>query len=118
VAPVAGWLVWPTGMLAAVAAALFCWLGALLALFAELPFHNRWPDQAWMGFTAGMLPRMGVPLASAVILHFCGGPLASAGALYYLVVFYVILLGIEAAMSLPGEPQGLRCGDDRRKGTF
>jgi hypothetical protein len=44
---------------------------------------------------------MGVPLAAALIAVFAGGPLADAGFLYYLVVFYPITLAVETLLALP-----------------
>ncbi len=50
---------------------------------------------------ASMLPRMGVPLAGALMLQMSPGPLAEAGVMYYLLVFYPITLAIETLLSLP-----------------
>ncbi len=47
-----------------------------------------------------MLVRTGVPLLLAVLIlrH---GPLVDAGAVYYLIVFYLVALGLETWLSLP-----------------
>ena len=42
----------------------------------------------------GMMIRMGIPLAAALAVYFRGGPLADAGFLYYLVVFYPVTLTV------------------------
>ena len=49
----------------------------------------------------GMMVRMGIPLAAALIVYFSGGPLADAGFLYYLVVFYPVTLTAEIFLSRP-----------------
>ena len=52
----------------------------------------------------GMMIRMGIPLAAALAVYFVGGPLADAGFLYYLVVFYPVTLTVETFLSLPEAP--------------
>ena len=99
VAPVAGLLSGADGLAAAAVAAGLCLLGAILALLVCRSF--RGPQRAWQGVLAGMLPRMGVPLAFALVLHLRGGPLAEAGLLVYLVVFYPVTLSLETALTLP-----------------
>ncbi len=59
------------------------------------------PNSAWQGMLAGMLPRMAIPLGFAIPLHIHGGPLAEAGLLVYLVVFYPVTLAAETALCLP-----------------
>ena len=49
----------------------------------------------------GMMIRMGIPLAAALTVYFRGGPLADAGFLYYLVVFYPVTLTAETLLFLP-----------------
>ncbi|NLY02075.1 MAG: hypothetical protein GXY83_38825 [Rhodopirellula sp.] len=89
------------GLFAAAAAAAACWLGAVGGLIVGFPFRALGPQYGGMGFLAGMLPRMGVPLVSLAVLHFHGGPLAESGVIYYGLVFYLVLLGLETAISLP-----------------
>ena len=50
----------------------------------------------------GMLVRMGIPLGAALLVVFRGGPLADAGFLYYLVVFYLVTLTVETFLALGG----------------
>jgi hypothetical protein len=49
----------------------------------------------------GMMIRMGIPLAAALAVYFHGGPLADAGFLYYLVLFYFVTLVAETLLFLP-----------------
>jgi predicted Na+-dependent transporter len=99
VAPVAGrhggWM----GLAAAAAAAAFCLLGAGLALVACRGL--RQPKYALHGVLVGMVVRMGVPLVLALVFQVRGGPLAEAGLLLYLIVFYPVTLSVETALSLP-----------------
>ncbi len=101
VGPIAYRLAAADGLLAAAAAAVACWLGAVGGIAVAFPFRARGERYVGMGFLAGMLPRMGVPLASSAALHLLGGPLAEAGVVYYALVLYLVLLGLETAMSLP-----------------
>ncbi len=49
----------------------------------------------------GMMIRMGIPLAVALTVHFFGGPLADAGFLYYVVVFYPVTVIMETFLTAP-----------------
>lgn len=99
VTPVAGIVSGFAGVAAALVAAGLCLLGAGLALVACRLF--RGPKRVLPAVLAGMLLRMGIPLASGLALQFEGGPLAEAGLLVYLVVFYPVTLFVETALSLP-----------------
>jgi hypothetical protein len=62
-----------------------------------------------LAMLVSMAARMGIPLVPALAIHLAGGPLANAGLLYYLLVFYPITLAVDVALSLPstsraGEP--------------
>jgi hypothetical protein len=61
----------------------------------------RGPKHALAALLAGMAARMGIPLAFGLAIHLQGGPLAEAGLLYYLLVFYPVALAAETALSLP-----------------
>lgn len=102
VAPVAIWQAGKEGLAAVVAAAALCLAGAEVALL--LGWRFREPHRAWIGFTIGMVPRMGVPLVAALIANFSAGPLVDCGFLYYLIVFYFVTLGLETAVSVPFDP--------------
>lgn len=97
--PVAWWLGGAAGVTAAAAAAFLCLAGAILALVAGHLF--RGPRHAWSALLAGMAARSGIPLVAALAIHLRGGPLAEAGLLYYLLVFYPITLTMETLLSLP-----------------
>lgn len=97
--PVAFYRNGSTGLWAAALAALFCLTGALMALIASHAL--RGPQFALLAMFVGMAARMGVPLFLGVALHLRGGPLAEAGLLYYLLVFYPVTLAVETALSLP-----------------
>ena len=44
---------------------------------------------------------MGIPFGVGLAIHLGGGPLANAGFLYYLLVFYPVTLAAETGLSLP-----------------
>ena len=100
-APVAGLLSGWIGLGAAGLGAGICLLGAGLALVACRLFCS--PSRAVHGVLVGMLLRMGIPLGSALALQFQGGPLADAGGLVWLAVFYPVTLFVETALSLPSD---------------
>ena len=58
-------------------------------------------DHLLARFWLGILVRMGVPLAAALVVHFSGGPLADGGFLYYIMAFYPVTLTSEVLFSLP-----------------
>lgn len=98
------------GVMAVTAAALaagLCLLGAGSALF--IGDRLRGPHIALAALLLGMILRMGLPLTAGLIIHLHGGPLAQAGLLWYLVVFYPITLTVGTILSLPpkGESQHL-----------
>lgn len=96
-----GWVVAGTraGLLAGATAGGVCLLAAWIALaVSEL---LRGPKHVVSLVLVGMLIRMGIPLAVALILCFSGGPLADAGFLYYLIVFYPVTLTVETLFFLP-----------------
>jgi hypothetical protein len=104
VAPVAWRLGGAVGVAAATAAASLCFAGAVSALAVSRLF--RGPRQALALLLAATAARMGIPLALALAIQFRGGPLAEAGLLYYLVVFYPATLAAEIALSLPVAGRG------------
>jgi len=86
-------------MFVAAAAAIPCLLGAGLALLiAEwLRGSKHVSAIAW----APIPLRTGVPLLCGLVVHLHGGPLAEAGFLYYLLIFYPVTLTVETILSLP-----------------
>jgi uncharacterized membrane protein YfcA len=103
VAPAAFWLSGPVGPWAAAAAAGLCLAGAAVAL--AVSHRLRGPQRALHGLLLGTAGRMGIPLGFGLALHLLSRPLAEAGLLYYLLVFYPVTLGVEIALSLPPRPQ-------------
>jgi hypothetical protein len=61
----------------------------------------RRPQQVLALVFVGTIVRMGIPLAAIVAVYLHGGPLVSAGVLYYLITFYLVMLTVEIALILP-----------------
>ena len=99
------WLYGRDGVWAALTAAGLCVAGAVLGLIVVTLLRGQ---QAFAGVLAAMLPRMFVPLTGAVALRLNGGPLYEAGALYFVIGFYLLTLAAETLWLLPpggfGEP--------------
>jgi hypothetical protein len=100
----------PMALMAAAVAAALCWAGAAIALTTSRFLPG--PSLALAALSTGMVARMAIPLAAGLALHLRGGPLAEAGMLYYLLVFYPVTLAVETLLSLPA-PQ--RFQGDRPK---
>lgn len=103
ISPVVAYLGGAVGLAAAAIAAGLCLLGAGLALGVCRLFRD--PRHALHGVLIGMLLRMGIPLFSALAFLLQGGPLAKAGLLVYLLVFYLVTLSVQTALSLPSDEQ-------------
>lgn len=86
---------WGTGA----AAAGVCLLGAVLAL--GLNYSLRGPRAALVAMLLAMACRMGLPLGFAAWAHLSERPLAKAGIVYYVLIFYLIALGAEVVLALP-----------------
>jgi hypothetical protein len=91
------------GLAAAGLAAALCLLGAATALVVS--HLVREPQHALAALLIGTTARMGVPLLIGLVAHLRGGPLADAGLMYYLLVFYPVTLTVEISMSLPQRRQ-------------
>ena len=87
------------GVLAGATAGGICLLAAWVALTLSEPLRR--PQSVLTLVHVGMMARMGIPLAAALIVYFRGGPLADAGFLYYLIVFYPVTLTAETFLSWP-----------------
>lgn len=99
VAPVAWSLAGGDGVAAATAGCGACTLAAALALtLGQLISANEAP-LAHLG--GGLFVRMTLPLAYALVLMKTSPALVAAGGLYYLVVFYLVTLAVETALTLP-----------------
>ncbi|MCO6458014.1 MAG: hypothetical protein J5I93_22145 [Pirellulaceae bacterium] len=86
------------GLQAAAIAAGICWLGAAGALSSA--FFFRHAQQAMSALVLGMLFRMGLPLGCVLALLSQGGPLVDAGIVGLIVVYYLVSLVVETALSL------------------
>jgi hypothetical protein len=106
VAAIAAVLGGPRGWLATAVVAGTCWLGAQMALILCRPLG--WPRDAAKAMLWGMLFRMGMPLAAAVLVSriLPRKTLADLGGFYYLmvllVVFYQWTLATEITLLLLG----------------
>jgi hypothetical protein len=100
VAPIAGWLNGGLGVAAAAISAGLCLTGAGVALTAANALGAR--GRVLGGMLIGMIARMVIPLGFGVGLYFYSRPLAEAGLLVYLLVFYPVTLGMETALAIPG----------------
>ena len=88
-----------TALMAASLAAGLCLAGAGVALIVSHRLQG--PHQALATLFLAMTARMIVPFSCGVIIHLRSGPLAEAGLLYYLLIFYPITLAVGTALSLP-----------------
>jgi len=95
------------GLWAAAAAAAMCLGGAGIALV--ISYLLRSPARALCGMLLGTAARMAIPLGFGLAAHLRGGPLAEAGLLYYLLVFYPVTLAVETALSLPHGAASVSC---------
>jgi hypothetical protein len=84
-------------------AAVLCLAGATTALLVSSSLRE--PSQAFIAMGLTTVARLGIPLLPGMLIHLQGGPLAKAGLLYYLLVFYPIALVVEILLSLPPRPQ-------------
>jgi len=88
---------------AAALAAILCWAGAAISLVVGIQLRR--PDQLLAALFVGMIARMGIPLGFGLTIHLLGGPLAQAGTLYYVLIFYPVTLLVETALKLPKSSQ-------------
>ncbi len=86
----------PIGLGAAALASGCCCVGAMGALCVAPWF--RGPHRLLASVLVGMSVRMGVALTAALIVQLGGGPLADAGFVYYLLVFYLVTLAVETVV--------------------
>jgi hypothetical protein len=92
----------PLGVFTGAAAGAVCFLAAGVSL--SLSGFFRKPGQVLALVLVGMMARMGIPLMAALIASLLGGPLADAGFLNYLIVFYLVMLAVETALVLSAIP--------------
>jgi hypothetical protein len=99
VSPVAYHLGGSTSVAAATVAWALCLAGALVALW--ISHALRGPELALPALLVSIATRTGIPLVAGAIIHLQSKPLAEAGILYYLIVFYAVTLTVETVLSLP-----------------
>lgn len=85
-----------SGLLAATLAGIVCLVSSELALVAVALFRD--PKMALHAVLIGMLIRMGLPLLVGGFLQLNNETLASAGLLYYVLIFYLATLLVETAL--------------------
>jgi hypothetical protein len=98
VAPIAWYVAGQMGIIAATVAALACLLGGAAALVAGEFLRDEKAAAARM--MVEMLLRMGLPLATCIVVFLKGRPLIDAGFAFYLLAFYLPLLTVEILLSL------------------
>ena len=85
------------GWAAAAVAAGTCWVGALLALVLTGLWRRTQPLGGALG---GIAFRTGLPLVVGLILQRQGGPLAEAGVLGMILLFYFLMLIVETLLAV------------------
>jgi hypothetical protein len=99
---VAGWIACSrhgiAGLEAVLVAAGTCWISSVAALY--LTEKLRLAGHIIPGVFAGMLLRLALPLATGIFLSEWGGALADAGVFGFIVVFYLVTLAVETALSV------------------
>jgi hypothetical protein len=98
-APFVAWRGASPAIYAAAVAAALSWAGATFALVVA--HLLRGPALAFIALGVATIGRLGIPLLAGALIHLQGGPLAEAGLLYYLLLFYPVALTVEIALSLP-----------------
>jgi hypothetical protein len=86
------------GVAALTVAAFACLVGMLSALLVDARFSG--PNSVLLSWGIGMLLRMGIPLGTCVGVQVAAGRLADAGAAYYFLVFYPVLLAVETGLTV------------------
>ncbi len=93
------------GLLAALVAAVVCWVGALFSLLISAMVRGSVTVMHRMLF--GMTARAMAPLVLGTGLHMNDAALASAGLIFYVIVFYMVTLAADTALLLAQVPQPL-----------
>jgi hypothetical protein len=106
-APVAMGLAGNMGLLALAVAALACVGGAVCGELASLAFPRQ--EEALLRLLLSMLCRLFIPMAVLVVVVVRGPALLAAGAAYYFIVQYLLMLAIEAWLSV----QQVRAGEEK-----
>lgn len=84
---------------AAAAAAFVCWTGALVSMI--LATAAKRPQAAYYGLLLGLINRMGLALAAAIVVDRQFAPWRDAGFVGFLVGFYLLSLFVETLLVIP-----------------
>ena len=98
--------------IAAAAVAMAICLGSGLLVFWLARYLSS-PEAVMYQVLLGMMSRMGISLAACMVIYVRGGPLADAGLVYFLLVFYFVTLAAETALLVNGsakEPPKAQAG--------
>ncbi len=89
------------GLTCAAIAGVVCLASGVAALWLAGGFGE--PQAVSAQVLAGMLPRMGIPLAVCMVVYFQGGMLVESGFVYYILIFYFVTLATDTVLLL-GKP--------------
>ncbi len=89
------------GLVASGAGMTICLVCGLLALVVAEQFRK--PEHVLQQVLITMGLRMGIPLGLCMVVYIQRGPLAEAGMVYYLLVFYLVTLLVETMMATGGQ---------------
>ncbi|MCA9247392.1 MAG: hypothetical protein KDA42_09765 [Planctomycetales bacterium] len=101
VAPIAG-SAW--GMMAvwsACLAAAVCLVAALVGLLVAERFRRAGNQVGFL--LGGLVPRMVIPLAVCLVIHWLGGPLVDGKAVPMLLLFYLVALSVETYLTVSSQ---------------
>lgn len=105
VAPLAYGVSGMPGLQVSLLAALICWLGAQFSLLISLLI--RGDEVIFQRLVLGMTARAMVPLVLGTGLQLKNAQLASAGLIFYVLVFYMVTLAADTALLLSHTKQPL-----------
>ncbi|MBI3464813.1 MAG: hypothetical protein HY000_17430 [Planctomycetes bacterium] len=86
------------GVRTAGVAAAICWLAATVALLVSGCLRNSPHAVAGILIASGL--RFGPPLVSGITLQHSGGILAETGIFHWIVIFYLLTLFVDTALSV------------------
>jgi hypothetical protein len=96
-----GYAILPTEMslAASIVAGGICLFSGCIALGVSESFRR--PQQVLALVALGTMTRLGIVLTAGTLIYLRGGPLVSAGVIYYLIAFYQVTLTVEIILILP-----------------
>ncbi len=93
------------GLQAALLAALCCWLGAQFSLLIAALIRGG--ASLLQRILLGLVARAMFPLVVGTALHIRNPELATAGLIFYVLVFYMVTLAVDTALLIAQVPQPL-----------